>query len=288
MSNIQDRLQQPGGRKKKVSLAVDTTAQASSTAPPGAPVVTDSSLRGDGISVGFAGLRINELAACAASASASSFAPVQSVQHTRDGGGSEGDRLTLSEFKTVKVLGEGTSGVVKLVRHKPTGRRYAMKVIQLGCSEQERKQILIEVKTLHKSDVPHIIAFTDAFYVDNAVHLILEYMDGGSLADVLSRRGPLPEPLLARARCALPHRAAPPRHATPPRHTTPRHATPRHTTPRHATPRHTTPHHATPRHATLIHTTPHHATPRHSASFVVSVTRVTRGASRACAPLLQA
>jgi len=96
------------------------------------------------------------------------------------------------------VRAEGTSGVVKLVRHKPTGRRYAMKVIQLGCSEQERKQILIEVKTLHKSDVPHIIAFTDAFYVDNAVHLILEYMDGGSLADVLSRRGPLPEPLLAR------------------------------------------------------------------------------------------
>jgi len=84
------------------------------------------------------------------------------------------------------------------VRHRPTNGKYAMKVIQLGCSEQERKQILIEVKTLHKSDVPHIIAFTDAFYVDNMVHIILEYMDCGSLAGVLGRHGPLPEPLLAR------------------------------------------------------------------------------------------
>ena len=31
------------------------------------------------------------------------------VQHARDGGGSEGDRLALSEFKMVRVLGEGTT-----------------------------------------------------------------------------------------------------------------------------------------------------------------------------------
>ena len=112
--------------------------------------------------------------------------------------GAEGDKLALSEFKTVRVLGEGTSGVVKLVKHRPTSGRYAMKVIQLGCSEQERKQILIEVKTLHKSHVPGIITFFDAFYADNAVHIILEYMDCGSLAGVLKRHGSLPEPLLAR------------------------------------------------------------------------------------------
>ena len=197
---LQDRLPPPGGgRKKKVSLAVDTAGHNSlSAAPQGSLVVTDNSLRDSSISVGFAGLRVNELANCAAQSSSRQQMPMGQVQHARDGGGSEGDRLALSEFKMVRVLGEGTSGVVKLVRHRPTNRRFAMKVIQLGCSEQERKQILIEVKTLHKSDVPHIIAFTDAFYVDNAVHLILEYMDCGSLHSVLKRHGPLPEPLLAR------------------------------------------------------------------------------------------
>ena len=167
--SIQERVPPAPGmatRKKKVSLAVDTTAM-----PPPPPLsakgvtVTDSSLRGDGISVGFAGLRINELAACAATASSEEAASRPVQQAAKVGAGSEGDRLALSEFRMVRVLGEGTSGVVKLVRHRPTERKYAMKVIQLGCSEQERKQILIEVKTLHKSHVPHIIAFTDAFYV---------------------------------------------------------------------------------------------------------------------------
>ena len=197
---VQDRLAPVSGmRKKKVSLAIDTAGQNSLNAGQSKQgvTVTDSSIRGDGISVGMGGLRINELAACAASSAASAQA-MRPVQQMRDGGGSDGDRLALSEFKMIQVLGEGTSGVVKLVRHRPTDRKYAMKVIQLGCSEQERKQILVEVKTLHKSDVPNIIAFTDAFYVDNAVHLILEYMDCGSLATVLRRHGALPESLLAR------------------------------------------------------------------------------------------
>ena len=73
------------------------------------------------------------------------------------------------------------------MKHRPTNGPYAMKVIQLGCSEQERKQILIEVKTLHKSHVPGIITFFDAFYADK-VHIILEYMDCGSLAACSSAR----------------------------------------------------------------------------------------------------
>ena len=103
---VQDRLRPsdagasapPPRPRKKVSLAIDTNKQNSlnvaTSAAPGAPVVTDAgSLRGDGISVSMAGLRINE-------------------------GGAEGDKLALSEFKMMRVLGEGTSGVVKLVRHR--------------------------------------------------------------------------------------------------------------------------------------------------------------------------
>lgn len=191
-------------KRKQCSLNIDTkhqnglnsaaAAHPCAVGPLSGVQVTESSLRDASISVGMAGLRINEPSRCPAVGS-----NLPTTQHIRSSGaGSTGDHLALSEFRTVRMLGEGTSGVVKLVRHKPTDAKFAMKVIQLGCSEQERKQILIEVKTLHKSDVPHIIAFTDAFYVDNAVHLILEYMDCGSLATVLRRHGVLPEPLLAR------------------------------------------------------------------------------------------
>lgn len=190
---VQDRIPNHA-RRKKVQLAVDTTQQPVKT--PAGPIVTEGgSLRGDGISVGMAGLRVGELSVGGQS---SSLSQRQAQRPSNGTVGADGDKLALSEFKTIRVLGEGTSGVVKLVRHRPTERKYAMKVIQLGCSEQERKQILIEVKTLHKSHVPGIIAFSDAFYADNAVHIILEYMDCGSLASVLGRHGPLPEALLAR------------------------------------------------------------------------------------------
>lgn len=88
--------------------------------------------------------------------------------------------------------------MVKLVRHRVTKQPYALKVIPLGCSEQERKQILVELRTLHGSHVSGIVAFHDAFYAEGAVHVVLEYMDCGSLADVLHRHGPLPERLLSK------------------------------------------------------------------------------------------
>lgn len=56
----------------------------------------------------------------------------------------------LKSLEDVCVLGEGSSGFVKLVRHRTTPRRYALKVVALGCAEQERKQILMELRTLHK------------------------------------------------------------------------------------------------------------------------------------------
>uniref|UniRef100_A0A7S2HM93 mitogen-activated protein kinase kinase n=1 Tax=Haptolina brevifila TaxID=156173 RepID=A0A7S2HM93_9EUKA len=177
---------------KKVNLSIPTPAAVTES---GVPVVSEGGSFGtDSISIGLQGLKVHELAACAA---ASSSVPMRPSGNP-SGGDSDGDRLSLDEFLVVRDLGEGTSGVVKLVRHKPTGRKYAMKSITLGCSDQERKQILVEIRTLHKSDVPGIIAFTNAFYADNAVHIFLEYMDCGSLATVLRRHGRLPEPLLAR------------------------------------------------------------------------------------------
>ena len=62
----------------------------------------------------------------------------------------EGGVEWLKSLEDVRMLGEGSSGFVKLVRHRTSSRRYALKVVALGCAEQERKQILIELRTLHK------------------------------------------------------------------------------------------------------------------------------------------
>ena len=199
-------------QRKKVSLAVDTApvgaAAAGAATGNGVPVVTDGgSFHGDGISIGMAGLRVNDRSVAMSNSSLAAASMTSSIptgpERSADvpassASGGEGDRGALDQFKVLRELGSGTSGVVRLVQHRPSRKRYAMKVIALGCSDQERKQIIVEIKTLHKSDVPGIIAFKNAFYCDNSVHIVLEYMNCGSLGSVLSRHGALPEALLAR------------------------------------------------------------------------------------------
>lgn len=166
---------------KKHGLAIDT--QLVAPVPSGITVSDTGSLRGDGITVNMQGLNIDG----AASASQPTSSPI-----------SKTGSAWLTSTDVEHMLGEGSSGVVKLVRHRATRQRYALKVIPLGCSEQERKQILMELRTLHMSHVSAIVAFHDAFYAEGAVHVVLEYMDCGSLADVLHRQGPLPERLLSK------------------------------------------------------------------------------------------
>ena len=55
----------------------------------------------------------------------------------------------------------------------------------LDLTEKKSKQVITELRTLHSSNSPQIVSFHGAFYRENAISLVLEYMDGGSLADAL-------------------------------------------------------------------------------------------------------
>jgi serine/threonine protein kinase len=84
------------------------------------------------------------------------------------------------------------------MRHKKTDAVYAMKVIPLGCEEQVQQRIVQELHILHDcGPCPHIVSFHEASYYDGAVCVVLEYMDGGSLADVISAGGKIPERIVA-------------------------------------------------------------------------------------------
>lgn len=55
-----------------------------------------------------------------------------------------------------------------------------------------------ELKTLQRCCSPFILHYYGAIVSEFQVSLILEYMDRGSLSDVLKRHGPLPEHILGR------------------------------------------------------------------------------------------
>ncbi|XP_010536835.1 PREDICTED: mitogen-activated protein kinase kinase 6 [Tarenaya hassleriana] len=105
--------------------------------------------------------------------------------------------ITPADLESVKVIGKGNGGVVQLVRHKWDGKLFAMKVIQMNIQEEIRKQIVQELIINQASQCPHVVVCYQSFYHNGAFSLVLEYMDRGSLADVIKQVKTILEPYLA-------------------------------------------------------------------------------------------
>jgi serine/threonine protein kinase len=103
------------------------------------------------------------------------------------GGTDSSSTIALEDIETLNILGEGSSGMVQKVLHKPTSRFMALKVVPLEVSSQQRKQILLEVKTLGTVACPQIVSFYGAILQEGAISMALEYMEAGSLQDVAKR-----------------------------------------------------------------------------------------------------
>ncbi|KAL4331848.1 hypothetical protein GQ457_07G039800 [Hibiscus cannabinus] len=107
------------------------------------------------------------------------------------------DQLNLDDIDAIKVIGKGNGGIVQLVQHKWTGQFFALKSIQMNIEESARKQIAKELKINQSSQCPYVVVCYQSFYKNGAISILLEYMDGGSLADFLIKVKSIPEPYLA-------------------------------------------------------------------------------------------
>ncbi|CAK9158636.1 unnamed protein product [Ilex paraguariensis] len=114
-------------------------------------------------------------------------------------------QFSLEDLETIKVIGKGSGGVVQLVRHKWVGTSFALKkfisdvpqVIQMNIQEDIRKQIVQELKINQASQCSNVVVCYHSFYHNGAISLVFEYMDRGSLADVIRQVKTLLEPYLA-------------------------------------------------------------------------------------------
>jgi mitogen-activated protein kinase kinase 1 len=107
------------------------------------------------------------------------------------------EQMSLADLETIKVIGKGSGGVVQLVRHKFSNNMYALKVIQMNIHETVRKQIVQELKINQSSQFPYVVVCYHSFYNNGIISIVLEYMDGGSLADIIKQVKQIPEPFLA-------------------------------------------------------------------------------------------
>lgn len=69
--------------------------------------------------------------------------------------------------------------------------------IQMCIQETVRKQIVQELKINKASQCSHIVVCYHSFYHNGVISLVLEYMDRGSLADIIKQVKTILEPYLA-------------------------------------------------------------------------------------------
>ncbi|KAJ1031225.1 hypothetical protein NDA18_002443 [Ustilago nuda] len=88
-------------------------------------------------------------------------------------------------YSKIKKVGQGASGSVFVAKTLATGQRVAIKTMDL--SQQPRKELIVnEILVMKESQHPNIVNFLNSFLVrNNELWVIMEYMEGGALTDVI-------------------------------------------------------------------------------------------------------
>lgn len=92
--------------------------------------------------------------------------------------------INLDDLQILSELGRGACSVVKKAQHIETRELYAIKVFSVFNREQ-RAQLLKEVQTLCDMDCPSLVGFVGGYLKNGSIHVVLEYMDRGSLGDLI-------------------------------------------------------------------------------------------------------
>ncbi|OHT11747.1 Serine/threonine-protein kinase psk1 [Tritrichomonas foetus] len=106
-------------------------------------------------------------------------------------------RLSMDDFTILSVLGKGYYGKVLLVKHKITGKLYAIKVIPKAKVIKSRQLDIVfnEQAVLRKarnSKSSFIVNYKFAFQTDTKFYFGLEYVPGGELFYHMNKVGTLP------------------------------------------------------------------------------------------------
>src|SRR6058998_2931168 len=123
----------------------------------------------------------------------------------------EGVRVIAGRYRLEARLGRGGMGVVWRATDELLGRQVAVKEIPLDLDEtlsaqearRQRDRTVREARAVAQLRHPHIIVVHDVVEYDERPYIVMELIDGGSLADRISQRGPLAPAEAARIGAAL-------------------------------------------------------------------------------------
>lgn len=106
---------------------------------------------------------------------------------------------TIHRYRILKPIGKGAVGEVFAVEDPSLGVRRALKILHssVATDPKVRQRFDQEARTLAQLHHPHLVAVYDVGETDGRPWLVMDLVEGGSLADRVARRGRMTEtPLL--------------------------------------------------------------------------------------------
>ncbi|MFF3644854.1 protein kinase [Streptomyces sp. NPDC002564] len=115
----------------------------------------------------------------------------------RPGGGP----VVAGRYRLLGPLGHGGMGVVHEAEDTRLARRVAVKMLTavagLDEDDEARDRFLREARALARIEHPAVVTLYDAGVADGTPYLVMQVLDGLSLADLVTRTGPLPTAAVA-------------------------------------------------------------------------------------------
>jgi serine/threonine protein kinase len=102
-------------------------------------------------------------------------------------------RFNIGKYKVLERIGSGGMGSVYLCEHKFMRRRAAVKVLPTAKASDPAslERFYREARAVAALDHPNIVRAYDIDHEDNLHFLVMEYVDGSSLQEIVKKIGPL-------------------------------------------------------------------------------------------------
>lgn len=105
----------------------------------------------------------------------------------------------ITSWRRGEELGRGAFGTVYMAQDCETGHLFAAKVSRAATEERHAGKLKRELEICAALEHKHIVRYLGHEYVDQCLHIFLEYVSGGSLRRMLNDFGPLDKALLRKA-----------------------------------------------------------------------------------------
>jgi serine/threonine protein kinase len=103
------------------------------------------------------------------------------------------NKTIAKRYRCVEKIGSGGMGVVYLAEDTVLNRNVVLKVLQPSYrDEKNRSRFFREAKILSQLNHPHIVTIHDFGMWKRNMYIVLEYLEGSNLHQIIEKSGPLP------------------------------------------------------------------------------------------------